>query len=109
MTLAITVRRMVLREGQPLTLRRVATGQTAIDVAVTGVLRDFQPHELVGNIIQGDRRVILTNDEISAAGWPLPIRKGDQVLDGTKVYTVQGCSTAQRQGSIARHDLVVRG
>jgi hypothetical protein len=109
MSLVDTLRRAIARDGGPLTLRRVATGQVPVDVAVRGLVRDYRPDELVGNISQGDRRVTLGNAEIAAAGWPLPIRKGDQVLDEGRVYTVQSCNTLRLRGEVARHEIVARG
>lgn len=109
MSVIASVRRLVLRDGQPLTLHRIATGQAPVSVALTGVVRGYQPHELAGNLIQGDRRVIITNHEIAAAEWPGPPRKGDQVeIDGATA-TVQSCSSVVLPGGIARYDLVVRG
>lgn len=109
MTIIASVRRLVLRDGQPVTLRRIATGQAPVSVSLTAVVRGYAPQELAGNLIQGDRHVILSNDEIAAAAWPGPPRKGDQlVIDGT-TCSVQSCNTIRQGSAIARHDLVVRG
>lgn len=104
-----SVRRFVLQHGQPLTLHRIATGTAPVSVSLTGVVRGYQRQELAGNLIQGDRRVIITNHEIAAAEWPGPPRKGDQVeIDGAPT-TVQSCNTQYLGATIARHDLVVLG
>lgn len=109
MSVIASVRRLVLRDGQSLTLHRIGTGTAPVSVALTGVVRGYAPQELAGNLIQGDRHVIITNDEIAAAEWPGPPRKGDQVeIDGTPA-TVQSCNTIRQGTAIARHDLVVRG
>lgn len=109
MSLTAAVQRAIARTGQPLTLRRIATGVAPVAVAVTGVVRGYAPHELVGGIVQGDRRVVISNAEIAAASWPGPPRKGDQVVDGTQVLTIQAVNTVTRGSAIAKHEITARG
>lgn len=109
MSLAAATQRAITREGQALTLRRIATGVAPVAVVVTGVVRDYKPAELGGNLIQGDRHVVIGNTEIAAADWPGPPRKGDQILDGSQVLTIQAVSTLTHRGAIARHDITARG
>lgn len=100
---------MLCGSGRPVTLRRLRTSQTPVDVTVQAFIRDFRPNELVGNIIQGDRRVIISNDEIAAAAWPSPIRKGDQVIDGTIVMVVQSAEPVTLGEETVRHNMIARG
>ena len=114
MTLSATTRRLVLRDGQPVTLRRItgtAPSQTTTDVACTAIVRGFDPATLspAAGLQQGDRHVTITNHEIAAAAWPGPPRKGDRVLIGGATTTVQSVETRQHRAAIDRHILVVRG
>ena len=114
-----SVQAAITREGQLLTLKRIRAGNTPITVVVRGLVRGYAPHELVGNINQGDRRVIIGNAEISAAIWPGPPAKGDKLLLGEEGYsisgyapeqcTVQAVNTILLRGAIAKHILTVRG
>ena len=52
-------------------------------VTVRGYPRSYQPHELVGGLMQGDQRVEILVEEIEAASWPAPPVKPDRLsLDG---------------------------
>jgi hypothetical protein len=65
--------------------RRVGTSTTAFtDAPVHGKSIGYRPEELVGGVVQGDRRVKISQLDIAAAGWPGPPRKND-VLDGGAV------------------------
>ncbi len=109
MTLITATTRQIQRTGQPLTLRRIATGTAPVSVSLTGLVRGYQAHELLGGIVQGDRRVTIANTEIAAAAWPGPPRKGDQVLIAGATFTVQSVATEYLGATIARHDMQVRG
>jgi len=107
-------RRQLLRTGQPATLRRMSgTGnsRTAQDVAVTAVVRGYQPQELApgSGLQQGDRMVIITDHEIAAAGWPGPPRRGDHLVLGGVQTSVQAVETRHLGAAVDRHILAVRG
>lgn len=97
--------------GQDVTLRRVTgtTSQTYTDVAVRAFVRKFAANELVGGITQGDRLAIIANIEIATASWPGPPRKGDQIIAGGKVSTVQAVEPVRVEGVVIRHNLTIRG
>ena len=100
---------MLARYGETVVLRRpTGQGQTA-DVACAARVNQFQPHEITGGVLQGDRNVILSNREIEAANWPGPPLRGDQVIIGGRTTTVQGVDTVSIGHSIVRHNLQVRG
>jgi hypothetical protein len=114
MSLVAATRRQVLRTGQAATLRRLSgTGpsQTPTDVAVTAVVRGFQPHEIAAGsgLMQGDRRVIITDHEIAEAGWPGPPRKNDRLVLAGALTTVQAVETRYLGAEIDRHIMVARG
>jgi hypothetical protein len=79
------------------------------DVAVKARVAGFEPKDLVGDIQQGDRSVVIGNAEIAAAAWPGPPKRGDRVLIDGLPFTVVSVDTLKLGEEIARHNLVVRG
>lgn len=99
----------IARTGQVVTLRRVVAGVNT-DVDAFAVVRGYQPQELVGEITQADRQVIVSDQEITAAGWPGPPTTGDIVIIGGKSHRVQGPAETIVMGNVVvRHTLRARG
>jgi hypothetical protein len=113
--LTAATRRQVLRHGQAVTLRRLSgTGgsQTATDVACTAVVAWLGSADLVAGsgLMQGDRRVTITDHEIAAAAWPGPPRKNDRVvIAGAVTAIVAPVETRRHAGQVDRHVMIVRG
>lgn len=107
----IAVTTAFLRDnGQPVTLRRVTgTQQIPMDVEVTAVVRGYQPQDVAGTVMQGDRTVVLSNQEIAARRWPGPPQGSDRVLIGDEETVVMTVETIQIGDTVIRHNLVVRG
>jgi hypothetical protein len=103
------VRDAIWREGETITLQRVVTGQAPASVTCLAMVREYRPNELVGDLQQGDRLVLISDAEIAAAGWPGPPQRGDQVLTGDGAYTVQANNVTRLRGAVAKHMLTVRG
>jgi hypothetical protein len=100
---------MLARYGETVVLRR-PTGQAQfIDVSCAARVDQFQPHEIAGGVVQGDRKVTLSNREIEAEAWPGPPRRGDQIVVAGRTTTVQGVETITVGGQIVRHNVQVRG
>lgn len=95
--------------GKDIVLRRPSTNSAPTDITVRAAIRQYQPVELQGGIIQGDRRVVVRATELAVSSWPLPIKKGDQIIDGTTVYVVQAVDAVELFGLVVRYNLVVRG
>ena len=73
------------------------------------MVRGYEPVQLVGGIIQGDRQVAISNAEIAHAQWPGPPRNGDRcVIDG-RTTTIQACDTRRLRNEIVLHLIQVRG
>lgn len=78
---------------------------------VAAVVRGYGPAELVGDIQQGDRHVILLWEDVVGTGFPLPFKSNDQlVIDGTPM-TIQAPDDATRRvaGHIIAYEFRVRG
>jgi hypothetical protein len=100
---------MLTRYGETVLLRR-PTGQAQfIDVSCAARVDQFQPDEIAGGVVQGDRRVILSNREIEVDAWPGPPRRGDQIVIAGRTTTVQGVETVSVGGEVVRHNVQVRG
>lgn len=106
-----SLRKQLAQHGSDVTLKRqtAVSPQTFNSVTVRARVVDFRPEQLIGGIIQGDRKVIMSNEEIAAASWPGPPRKGDKVVVASATYAVEGCNTFRLDGTIVRHELLIRG
>jgi len=104
---------MVGEYGEACVLRR-GIPPAHVDVAVHGKQLQLKPEDLVGDIVQTDRKVVIGHTEIAAANWPgsAPIgpKRGDrlQLADGTWV-TVQLPGTRRVGDAIVGHWMIVRG
>jgi hypothetical protein len=87
-------RRTLAKIGRPMTLRRQTSTATIpptyADVTVQGHLVAAKPDDVQGEVMQGDARVAILNDEIAATDWPGPPRKHDLVLVDGETWVVHG-------------------
>jgi hypothetical protein len=107
--LAGTPARMLARYGRPMTLRR-RTGSTTsfTEAAANGVLHQFSPEELSGDILHGDARIILDAAPVIAADLDPP-RKGDHVVADGRTWQVLGAMVGIVRESPCAYELHVRG
>lgn len=102
------VQRLIERHGENVTLRRNPAAPF-VDVAVKARVAGFDTKDLVGDIRQGDRQVVIGNAEIAAAAWPGPPARGDRVLIVGLPFTIVSVDTRKIGDEIAGHWLAVRG
>lgn len=71
----------------------------------------FAPHELIGTIVQGDRKVIVFIDDLIERKMALPITTNDKVVIEGKELAIMGVdgSTRQVNGVLIAYELQVRG
>jgi hypothetical protein len=79
-----------------------------------GLVRQYQPQELVGGIIQGDTKVILSPTQLAARQWPGPglaplPQKGDRVLIQGRQRNVEAVEPFYVADVLVRLELTVRG
>lgn len=91
--------------GETVTLRR----EPSTDVTVKAKVINYAEAQLVGNIIQGDVIIRISNKEIAAASWPGPPRQGDKVLRDGKELHVMSAETRNWFEDGAVHILQLRG
>jgi hypothetical protein len=106
---AATVADAVEQVGKPCSLRRLTGSNHYFEVIVRAVVRGYHPDDMVEGIAAGDMQAILGNNEIAAAQWPGPPRKGDQLSVDGRTWTIQGNNNADVHGLMAMHRLQIRG
>ena len=83
------------------------TTQVRHEVVCQAIVRGYEPVQLIGGIIQGDRQVAISNAAIADAQWPQ--RASDRcVIDG-RTTTIQACDTRRLRNEIVLHLIQVRG
>lgn len=107
-------RRAMKDAGWTVLFRRytgTGTNRPRFDVPVRARIVDYQPHELSGLIVQGDRKAILLVEDMVAAQVPLDIRKGDKIVDRGKELNIEAPdnNTRRVQGELIAYELQVRG
>jgi hypothetical protein len=98
------------------TVRRLTgTGanQTPFDALhIPARVMGYTPDEIAGTIQQGDRKVIVLADALTAKQWPEPVKKGDRIIlaDG-RTTTVESVDQDSKRvaGVLIAYVLQVRG
>lgn len=115
--------RQLAAHGQDVRLQRLTgTQQVFFEVTCRALVRGYEPRELIGGILQGDSKVILSPGEIEANGWPGPNssatptaqdrripRKDDKVVIAGKTRNVEAGAPIYLAGELVRIELQVRG
>ncbi|MPZ41307.1 MAG: hypothetical protein GEU95_25325 [Rhizobiales bacterium] len=107
-------RRMLDQVGEPILVRRyTGTGpnRPKADVEVRARVTGYEPHELIGAIQQGDRKVILLAEDLVAGGFALPITSADKVVVRGKELAIHAPDDSSRRiaGELVAYELQVRG
>lgn len=87
------------------------TNRPRFDAAVRARIVGYEPRELIGGIVQGDRRAIVLVEDLIAAQFPLPITTNDKLVEDGKEYSIVAPdrSTRECKGVVVAYDLTVRG
>ena len=115
----------VYRVGVACTFQRLVGSPPSVTLSpaggarVTAVVRNYLPDTTqesatgysasqVGSISQGDRQILVMADDLAAAGFVLPVRKGDQVLVADSIATPVGpASPSVAAGAATRTEAAV--
>ena len=68
--------------GEPIMIRRytgVGPNRPRFDAEVRARVMAYEPHELVGNIVEGERKAIILAEDLIAAQITLPLVVGDNL------------------------------
>jgi hypothetical protein len=101
-------RRFLAEDGGDITVRRYSSTGAARVVSAEAVARGrvvgYQPRELVGGIVQGDRKVILINDPAAvvpagkvALATMLPLTTSDKLVIRGRETTIGGVDDETRR------------
>jgi hypothetical protein len=110
-----TYRRMIDEIGEPIVIRRytgAGVNRPHFDVEVRARVAGYQPEELVGGIVQGDRRIIVLVEDLIDAQFALPIVASDKVLvrGGPELaITKPDDSTRRIHGVLIAYELTAKG
>jgi hypothetical protein len=71
----------------------------------------YLPDELVGNILQGDRKMIVFADDLTGSGFTLPVTNNEKVVVRGKELAILAVddSTRRVNGTLIALELQVRG
>ena len=104
--------------GQTVTFQRLSGAPPNVTIApaggarVTAFVSDYSPNPTasaqagysaseIGSITQGDRKIMVMADALAAAGFPLPVRKGDQAVLGSTDEVLSISRVDAAKGAIA--------
>lgn len=93
-------RRMLDSVGETVVLRRYAglgAARTKTDYPVQARVTGYQPNELVGTIAQGDRKIIMMNEDVEATSFILPLKRGDKVVVRDKELNIEAADDSTRR------------
>lgn len=81
------------------------------DWATHAALRGFMPEELVGGIVQGDRKAVVGAEELVAGGFPFPVTTNDRlIVRGKELAIIASDDNSRRdEGVLVALELHVRG
>lgn len=107
-------RRMMNEVGEEVAIRRfTGTGANRpyFDATVMARVMDFKPSDLVGEIIQGDRNLIVIAQDLIDAQVPMGVRKGDKAVVRGKELNIEAVddNTRRVQGQLIAYVIRVRG
>ena len=102
--------------GETVAIRRYSGtpgSRTSTDYSARARVTEFQPAELIGNITQGARKVIVCADDLVTAGFTFPLVPGgsDKIVVRGKEMTVTAVddNTRRVQGTLIALDVAVNG
>lgn len=106
--------RSLARVGETIYVRRFSgsgPSRTHADTAATARVTGYDPHELIGSIVQGDRKVIMLAKDLTDAGFSLPVVKSDQLIVRGKPLAIQAVDDSTRRvaGTLIAIEIQVRG
>lgn len=107
-------RRMMDKAGETITIRRYTgsgPNRPFFDAPVRARVVDYEPHELVGTIQQGDRKLIVLAEDLATAQVPLDLRKGDKAVVRGRELNIEAAddNTRRVQGVLIAYELQARG
>lgn len=109
-----TYRRFLDQVGEVVLIRRytgAGASRPRFDVSVKARVVEYEPNELAGLIVQGDRKLIVLAQDLIDAQFPIPLRKGDKAVVRGKELNIEAPddNTRRVRGELIAYELQVRG
>lgn len=109
-----TYRQMIADNGEPILIRRytgVGTSRPRFDTEVRARVTGYTSDELVGGIVQGDRKIILLVQDLIDRQFALPIVASDKVVVRGKEMAIisPDDSTRRIENVLVAYELTARG
>jgi len=106
--------RRLIEVGETVTVRRysgIGALRTSDDFEARARVAGYEPNELVGDIRQGDLRVVILVEDLVSEGFELPLTQNDKVVVRGKELAVLGPDDSTRRiaGEAIALDVRVRG
>lgn len=100
--------------GETVTIRRytgLGANRPRFDVECMAVVTGYAAEELVGSIVQGDRKVILLTEDLIDAQFAIPVTKHDKVVvRGDELQIIAPDDSSRRvAGVLIAYELTARG
>jgi hypothetical protein len=113
-TVKANYRRAMDMVGEMVTIRRyVGAGANRpwFDCDVRARVMDYKPNELVGSIVQGDRRLVILHEDLVTAQFALPLAKDMKARVRGKELNIEAVDDSTRRvgGQLIAYELQVRG
>lgn len=107
-------RRMIFQTGEAVSIRRYSGtggGRTSTDYATRARVMEYQPDEFVGNVKQGDRKLIVLVEDLEATAISLPVVLTDKVVVRGKELAIMALDDNTRRigGTLIAYELQCRG
>ncbi len=109
-----TYRNFMEEVGEEIIIRRYfGTGmnRNKFEVKVIGRVMGYEASELIGTVIQGDRKLIVLVDDLETGQFPIPVVKNDKVFVRGKEINVESSddNTRRINGELIAYVIQARG
>ncbi len=109
-----TYRRFIDLVGELVIIRRYSgsgANRPHYDVEVKGRVVAYLPHENIGTIQQGDKKLVILADDLLAGQISLPLHKGDKAVIRGKEHNIESPddNTRRIDGVLIAYEIQVRG
>lgn len=108
--------RRLIGPFETISIRRytgIGTGRPRFDWDVAARVMGFEPQELVGPVVQGDRKLIVLHEDLAQLGFPFPIGTGPNwkaVVRGKELQIKAVDDSTRRLGSeVIAYDIAAGG
>lgn len=107
-------RRMMNERGETIIIRRYTgsgENRAKFDAEAMAVVSGYAPQDLVGSVIEGDRKLIVLAEDLVEAGLELPLTENDKaVVQGRELQIfAPDASTRRVSGVLIAYELQARG